>query len=264
MKITGILSISNGWGLEYPYPPVVLGLSTLCDNVLVGLDPSFSNDMVTVEALGLPNVEIVEAPWDRSNRNAGAEIAIQMDRLVSIACAGRSDWVVVMQADELLHEKDFPALRELMGRELTGPVNGFSLERLYFWRGLGTIRKDWNASLVRIFKPGTYSFLSEGTDKAGMYSGPLVAGEERKLSCKIYHYSRVDLDPMRISRRVRNLDSFFHAEETLIPENELPPYDFVPREYDNFGKAGPPKEVEEELVFFSGTHPLGIKEWYGV
>jgi hypothetical protein len=263
MKVTGILSLSNGDGLKYPYPVVVENLHRTCNNVIVGVDPNFPKDREVLEALGLPNLNLVDSTWNLDNRSGGTEIAIQMDKLVYLSSAQDSDWVVVMQADELVHEEDFKMLSAFMERHVDSSVTGFSMDRLYFWENLDTIRTDWEARLVRIFKPGTYSFMAEGTDKSGMFSAPVKPGECIDLPYKIYHYSRVD-SPEVISRRVRNLDALFHQDETLIPIEELPDYDFVTREFDNFSKSGFPKEVSGKLDKFNGTHPTGVKEWYDV
>jgi hypothetical protein len=264
MKVTGVLSISNGSGLQYPYPVVVHSLMRMCDDVIVGVDPEFPLDRKTLESFDLENdgLQIVDAPWDRTNRNGGTEIAVQMDKLVDIAQEQGSGWVVVMQADELLHDDDFPMFKAFMQRYLDTPTNGFSMERIYFWKDLDTVREDWKADLVRVFKPGTYSFMAEGTDKSGMFSAAVKPGEEIKLPYKIYHYSRVD-SPMVISKRVRNLDALFHPDEALIAVDDLPAYDFVTREYDNFAKAGLPTEVSGEVKPYKDTHPIGVREWYG-
>lgn len=256
--------MSNGSELKYPYPLVVHSLQRLCDDVIVGVDPNYSLDRKTIESFCLEGagLQIVDAPWDRENRHGGTEIALQMDRLVNLAELQGSDWVVVMQADELFHDEDFEMLRAFMDRNIDTNVTGLSTERTYFWRNLSTIRSDWCADLVRVFKPGMYSFLAESTSKDGMYSGPTSPGVEIKLPYKIYHYSRVDPDPMVISKRVRNLDTFFHEESTLIEVGDLPVYDFTTRTHDNFSKGTPPKEVDVNVRGFVGTHPLGVEEWY--
>lgn len=263
MKVTGILSIRDGAGLLYPYPVVLHSLQRLCDDVLVGVDPNFPLDRKTIESFELDGVEIVDAPWDTTNRSGGTEIALQMDKLVDRAKDQGSDWVIVMQADELFHDDDFPMLSAFMERNLHTSVTGFSTERIYFWKDLETIRADWNANLVRIFRPGTYSFLAEGTSKDGMFSGPTEEGEEVALPYKIFHYSRVDSNPMYISRRIRNLDGFFHPEDSLIAPDELPAYDFTPRTHDNFVRVVLPQQVEGEFEDFTGTHPSGVVAWYG-
>ncbi len=262
--IYGILSISNGVGLKYPFPPVVANLSKLCDKVLVGVDPAYPADILTIEALikaGMTNVNIIPAAWNRENIDAGSEIAIQMDSLVSVAKLDGATWVVVPQADELFLDEDFPMLRMFMERAAPDVI-GFSMERLYFWGSFNKVRKDWNAELVRIFRAGAFSFLADGTDKAGMYSGAVVPGRVVALPYKMYHYSRVG-SPQEISARVRNLDGLFHPSESLMEPEAVPAYDFVARSYDNYAKSGLPPEVSGEFVEFDGNHPSGIKEWFG-
>jgi len=260
MNVFGVLSIRNGSGLGYPYPLVVKNLSALCDHVLIGIDPAFPEDASVVAGLQCANVDVIDASWDMGNRNAGSEIAIQMDSLVQESQRRGADWVVVLQADELFHERDFEMLRLFMER--SDGVSGFRTNRLYFWRDLKTVRVDWGAEMVRIFRPGHYSFMAEGTDKAGMYSGKVREGNEVYLPYQIYHYSRVDR-PEEISKRVRNLDSFFHEDGVLLPKSELPEYDFVPREYDNFLKVGSPRAVSGVFDTFTGGHPDGVGAWYG-
>jgi len=171
-----------------------------------------------------------------------------------------AEWVVVLQADEMLHEDDFEYLRHTM-ESVPKEITGLATERLYFWGGLKKIRQDWNARLIRIFRPGYFSFLAENTDKAGMYSAATEPGEVIDISCNIYHYSRVG-SPSNISRRVRSLDAFFHPEEELIPIDDLPEYDFDGREFDNFNIVSPPPKKELTIVDYEGTHPLGVEEWY--
>lgn len=259
MKVFGILSISNGVGLQYPFGLVVHNLHRLCDEVILGLDPVFPADKKLVKGWELPNLTVIDAPWDLENRSGGTEIALQMDKLVGVAKDKGADWVVVLQADELLHDKDFSMLRTFMERKET--VDGFSMERLYFWQDLKIIRKDWNAEMVRIFRPGTYSFLADGATKDGMTTGKISAGGEMKLPFKIYHYSRIG-NPKTISKRIRNLDALFHPEENLIEEDKLPDYDFKTREFDNYSKNENPPEVEGVFETYTGTHPSSVKEYF--
>jgi hypothetical protein len=258
-SVAGILSISNAVGLNYPFCSVLTNLATLCDCVFIGVDPSFPEDEKRINTLEY-DYNIVTSFWNRKNKDRGTEIALQTDKVIEKAREEGADWVVVMQADELLHEKDFDMLRLFMKRADLS-TTGFSMKRLYFWKDLKTVRKDWNADLVRIFRPGTRSFMAKGTDKAGMYSGKLVPGKTIELPYYIYHYSRVG-DPKEISRRVRNLDSLFHEDITLIPEEDLPSYDFVPRKHDQFSIEGFPEEVEGEFEIFSGTHPVHVPSFF--
>jgi hypothetical protein len=123
------------------------------------------------------------------------------------------------------------------------------------------VRLDWQEALVRIFRPGTYSFLADNTDKAGMFSGQTVPGVEVGFDEHIYHYSRIG-NPAIISKRIRNLDTFFHPEDDLVPVEELPAYDFDTRAYDNYSTTEAPPKVDAEFSKFEGTHPEGVLEWF--
>jgi len=67
VRVTGILSVRNGAGLQYPYPVVIHNLHSLCDDVLVGLDPEFPEDREVV-AVNIPKfrdryrIKNLEAP----------------------------------------------------------------------------------------------------------------------------------------------------------------------------------------------------------
>jgi len=97
MKVTGILSVSNGTGLKYPFPLVVSSLSRMCSDVIIGVDPTYPEDRSAIESLQLTNLQLVDSVWDKSNRQGGTEIALKMDELTRIAKEQSSDWVVVMK-----------------------------------------------------------------------------------------------------------------------------------------------------------------------
>lgn len=258
-KIFGVLSISNATGLKYPFTAVVKNLVGLCDEVVVGVDPTYPEDRRVLD--GVPKVSIAPFRWHKDSSQSGREIALQMENVCTKAKHWGADWVVVLQADEFLHEKDFDLIRSFCNYYDNSEVDAFSLSRLYFWKDMDTLRKDWEFPLVRIFKPGKFSFLADNTDKAGMFSGRVQPGREMALPINIYHYSRVG-NPSDISRRVRNLDTFFHPEENLVKPLELPDYDFLPRSYDNYCIVEAPPLVDGEFEEFWGEHPQVVKEHY--
>lgn len=261
MKVTGVLSISKAKQLGYPFVPVVRNLLDFADEVIVGVDPTFPEDIEELKDSGL-NPTIIASWWNRQRKEAGREIALQMDYLVGQAGKSGADWVVVLQADEFLHEKDFLPLRKMLENASPGTI-GVLTQRLYFWENLNTVREDWNAELVRIFRPGFYSFLADNTDKAGMYSGKIFPGQEVIADEQIYHYSRIG-DPKTISKRVRNLDSFFHCDDDLVSESNLLEYNFSKlNQFDNFSISNPPPKADgARLVEYKGTHPKVVLDYF--
>ena len=95
-----------------------------------------------------------------------------------------------------------------------------------------------------------------------MSSAPKV-GRHVQSPVWMWHYVRMG-DPMTIARRVRNLDTFYHDPATLIPEDQLQPYDFKPREFDNTSlvDSEKPREVARDFRTYKGKHPLPFVDRY--
>lgn len=259
MTISGIMPLRNAVKLGYPFELAIRSLRPLCDEVVVLVDPTSEDDTLErVKALS-PD-RIVESAWDMTNHagHVHGEIAKQTAR----ACeAASGDWILSLQADEVLHEGEVGLLREAMARAEREGRTGIEMKRLYFYGDLGHIRDDWTVWLLRLFRKGHWA--------ADPVSGAMqfiaaTEGERRMHGpARIYHYSRVG-DPMEVARRVRNLDLFYHLPATVGEVEE--PYDFTKtRKLDTYVK-GHVAEVDPAatLTPFTGTHPAGVREHFGV
>ena len=58
-------------------------------------------------------VEIVETVWDDSLRKGGKVLAVETNKAFE-AIPLEYDWCIYIQADEVLHEKDYPEIKEAM------------------------------------------------------------------------------------------------------------------------------------------------------
>jgi len=231
----------------------------VCDEVLLAYDPT-TDDGTPELALQLREelgIVLFESPWNMDNMDKGFEIGHQSQVAVD-ACSPDTDWRLCVQQDEAVHEKDAPVLRHLVQKPGSENAAGFSFVRPYFYGNLHTIRKDWSVEIIRLTRrdaPLTYDgFDGQNcvpTGPCGVYSSGVW----------LYHYSRIGA-PDVIAKRVRNVDSFFHAEENLPKESELFPYDFTTREYDSYAFTENPKETDSELLTYEGTHPLPFAKLY--
>jgi len=201
------------------------------------------------------DIVLFESPWDMLNMKAGLEIGHQ-SQVALEACSPATEWRLCVQQDEAFHEDDHAKIRELV-REAPPSVNGFDFVRPYFYGNLRTIRRDWSVQLTRLTRKGTHTY--DGFD--GQNSMPTVPPVHNPSEVWMYHYSRMG-DPALIAKRVRNVDTFFHPEENLPKESELPPYDFTTREYDSYAFTENPRETRSELLNYVGTHPLPFAELY--
>jgi hypothetical protein len=223
MKLSGVLPLRNGVSLGYPFDLAIRSLQRLCDEVVVSVDPTGDDGTAEcVAALGVDRV--IESRWDMSNYHdfgerpgVRHEIARQTEIVVD---AARGDWIFSLQADEMIHECEIPTIRAAIEEAERGGVTGLETKRLYFYGSLASYRAGWTLPLVRLFR--AYAWVP---DFDAMQFVPVGPQPKRAIEPKIYHYSRIG-DPLLVARRIRNLDHFYHAPETILDDSEVAPYRF--------------------------------------
>lgn len=256
-NISGCVAARNSVKFGYPLRQCLQSLRPICDEVVLAYDPS-TDDGTHELALQLRDeldITLFESPWDMTNMKRGLEIGHQ-SQVAMAACSPATEWRICVQQDEAFHEDDHNRLRELV-RTAPNVVNGFDVIRPYFYGNLHTIRRDWSVQITRIIRKGTHTY--DGFD--GQNCVPIGKPVHAISGLWLYHYSRIG-DPTVIAKRVRNVDTFFHAEENLPKESELPPYDFSTREFDSYAFTENPKATNSELLTYHGTHPYPFAELY--
>lgn len=257
-KISGYTIARNVVKFKYPIRECLTTLRPICEDVVLAYDPytdDGTDDVVRKLAQDL-DLTLFESRWNMDNIDKGLELGVQTD-IAMQQC--RNDWRLYLQLDEAFHEDDVDAITELPSRAETVQAFGIDFQRVYFYGNLHTIRKDWTAIITRLTYKDTHTY-SQGD---GMSCVPSERRWSRHMPSELwmYHYSRLG-DPELISKRVRNMDTFYHQDEDLIPEAELPAYDFTTRQWDNYARAGLPPEVQDVILTYLGTHPLPFAELY--
>lgn len=256
-SISGCVAARNSVKFGYPLRQCVEALLPICDEVVLSYDPT-TNDGTHELALQLRDelgIVLFESPWNMDNMDRGFEIGHQSQVAVD-ACSPDTEWRLCVQQDEAFHEDDAGMIRSLV-RE-AGDVDAFQFVRPYFYENLHTIRKDWSVEIIRLTRKNAF-ITYEGFDGQNcVATGPCRVSS---TGVWLYHYSRVG-DPNVIARRVRNVDSFFHVEDNLPKESDLPPYDFTTREYDSYAFTENPKKIEGVMLTYQGTHPFPFATLY--
>lgn len=236
--LVGLTLIRNGNRLRYPWKQCISSLDTLCDQVIVNCD--VSSDDGTAEDLNSfcsvsHHTKVCASAWDMDNTGDGRELAYQVN--IMLPYVPRDAWVVYMQADEMIHEKDFENLHKFI-HDVSSHVSQIELFRTYFWRDLQHRLSKEEIWLGRIFRAGTHEVGGDG-----MY---LVRkqGDVIRSPFWIYHYSRIGSEK-DITNRVRTLDRLFHPEEEV-------------QAYQDFQYG----DQRGNLLEYGGTHPKGIEEFY--
>lgn len=265
MGISGFTVARNVVRLGYPATQSIESFRPICDELILSYDP-WSDDGTEEWARKIAqdlDLRLFESKWEvmesgqmwyDKERDIN-EIARQTAKA---AAECNHEWNLYVQLDEAFHEDDHETIRDLA----TGSppnVTGIDFLRVCFFRDLHTIRADWSVPCTRMVRKGTHDYLVPG---GGMSSAP-TSGIHAPSGVWMFHYVRIG-DPQAIARRVRNLDTFYHDPKTLLPEEELSPYDFKTRKHDNYAidPADRHEEIEGEFRVYKGHHPAPFAELY--
>jgi len=234
--------LRNGLKMDYPFREAILSALPVCDLFYyVAVGQSEDDTRAAVAALNDPRLVILDSQWDLSLREGGKVLAQETNKL--LAQLPPCDWALYLQADEVLHEDDYPALRESLERYVHDPrVEGLVFDYLHFYgsyRWVGASRR-WYRREVRVIRP--WPDMQAYRDAQGFRR----AGRKlrvKRSGARIFHYGWVR-PPEKQRAKLQELHRYWHDDTwiaTHLPERFI---------YDG----------HDRLVPFSGTHPAVMKE----
>jgi hypothetical protein len=242
MKISGFSFVRNGVLFDYPFLESIRSILPICDEFVVAAGNSDDDSIARIQSLNDPKIEIVETVWDESLRTGGAILAQQTDIALNHTSG---DWAFYLQADEVVHERDLPVIRQAMLLHLDDPsVEGLLFNFVHFYgsyRYVGTSRK-WYRREIRVVRNriGVQSWR----DAQGFRIG------QRKMNVKsvdasIYHYGWVK-PPIIQQRKQMSFNRLWHSD-SWVSEHVKRGDQF---DYSTGGM----------LSVFDGTHPATMKK----
>ena len=243
MKISGFSFVRNAVKLYYPVVESIKSALPLVDEFVIACGDSDDGTTGMIRSIGDPKVKIIETVWDPAQFVKGASNAVQTNIALD-ACTG--DWCFYLQADEVLHEKYLPVLRERMEKYLEVPeVEGLLFDYVHFYGSynLYQVAHNWYASEIRIIRSGTGARSWESAQ------GFRIEGRKLRVvpaGAEIYHYGWVR-PPVKMMKKQIALSSVHHEKEWVeerYPDDEA---DF------NFGSL-------KTCRRFTGTHPVVMKK----
>ncbi len=243
MKISGFTFVKNAVQLYYPIVEAISSILPICDEIIVACGDSDDGTTDLVRSIGDDRIRIIETVWDPKYFVRGAINARQTNVALD-QCTG--DWCFYMQADEVVHERDLPGLREKMARYLDDPeVEGLLFDYKHFYGDYDhyQIGRNWYRHEVRIVRNGIGAQSWE--------SAQSFRKDGRKLrvvraDADIYHYGWVR--PPKAMTRKQIAMATIHKNAKWIQEH----YPDQTAQYD-FGKL-------KSRVAFTGTHPAVMKD----
>ncbi len=251
MRISGFSFVRNGVKLYYPVVESILSVLPLVDEFVVAVGKGDPDDTTrdAIAAIGSDKIRIIDTVWEERHFDRGIVNAIQTD-IAKEACTG--DWLLYLQADEVIHERYLPVIKkrceELLGRT---EVEGLLFRYKHFWGDYWHyhVSHGWYRSEIRVIRnrPDIHSWQSaQSFRRFDYYEGPRQPKGHHKLKvarvdAEIYHYGWVR-PPHLMTTKGRALDTVHRGVEwgRRAAEEATRPFDYGPL---------------DRLAVFTGSHP---------
>lgn len=255
MKISAFTYVRNGKTFGYPFIESIKSLLPIVDEYIVVVGDSTDGTREAVEKIGDDKIKIVDTIWD-DNLRKGGKVFAQQANIGLDSTSIDSDWLFHLQADEVIHEKDFPIILKTLEENLYNKkVDGFLLKFINFFGDFNHYcpSRRFHQREIRIIR-NDRSFRSY-RDSMGFrkFNIPQAIHEKgtkllvKQMEATVYHYS---WSKTPITQKAKNIEfgKRYHATDDFIKDFEAvhgDAYDY--REYDY-------------LKVFTGTHPEAVQQ----
>jgi hypothetical protein len=214
MKVSGFTIVRHGTKFDYPYLESLRSLLPLVDELVVNVGIGEDDTLAAVKRFaaeeGAGKVMWFESHWplDDPEKKRGGQILAEQTNLALDRCTG--DWCIYLQADEILHEEDYPKIRAALRAHVADPnVHGLLFDYVHFYGSFDVVRNSRGAYRreVRIVKraSGARSVGDAQSFRLNDGSKPNVIAS----GAKIYHYGWVR-PPEVMKAKTAFMDTLYH------------------------------------------------------
>jgi hypothetical protein len=245
MRISGFSFSRNAEKLYYPVAESIRSILPICDEFVVAVGRGDPDDRTreAILAIGDPKIRVVDTEWTDRERLRGW-VHSQQTNIALSRCSG--DWCFYLQADEVIHERDLPAIRgrcaELLGDR---SVEGLLFRYRHFWGDYAHchLSHAWYPEEIRIIRNGAgiESWRSAQSFRRGGRKLRVC-----RVDAEVYHYGWV-----RPPRLMQGKNREFSATH-LGREAAAARFAGAGAAYD-YGSL-------ERIPRYDGTHPAVMRE----
>lgn len=245
MKVCGFSFVRNGVAFDYPFVEAIRSILPLCDEVIVAVGNSTDNTLEKVRAID-PRVKAIPTIWNEGLRDGGQVLAEETDKAFSLI-PPQYDWAFYIQADEVLHEKYVPVIRDTMQEYLNQPdVDGLLFNYLHFFGSYDYVgsKYSWYRREIRIVRnrKDIHSYRdAQGFRKTGNHKLRV-----KPVDAYIYHYGWAR-NPAAMKGK-ENFKIRYYKNDDWIEQ------------HDNQAEVFEYNEAHEPVEPFRGTHPAVMRQ----
>lgn len=232
--------VKNATKLYYPIKEAILSILPICDEfvIAVGKGDEDDNTREEIESINSDKIKIIDTVWDEKDFVAGRINAIQTNIALE-QCTG--DWCFYIQADEVVHEKYLPIIKDRCLELLDDQeVEGLVFDYRHFWGDYDHyhISHGWYKREVRVIRNGI-GICSRGDAQGFSRNGEKIKAAQ--VFAEIFHYGWVR-PPHLMQNKRKALDTVYWGKKAVEDS-----YAKAPKEFD-YGPL-------DRLSVYKGTHP---------
>lgn len=238
VPISGFTVLRNGVRMGYPFLESIRSLLPIVDEMVIGLGQSDDGTREQLAALNDPKIRIIDTIWDTSKTKGGLILSEKTNEALD-QC--RHDWCFYIQADEVVHEMDLPAIhRAVQANDRNSEVQGLLFRYIHFYGSYSTIAtsRKWYRNEVRIVRK------SSGIRSHNDAQGFRVQGEKpfvRPANARIFHYGWVK-PPETMGEKSKLFNRLWHGNKMDNQFNDF--------QYDR----------QYGLKYYKGDHPAVMRK----
>lgn len=244
MFVSGFTIARNVVQADYPVKEAILSILPLCDEVIVAIGKSEDASREYIQSIASDKIKIIDTVWDDTLREGGKVLAVETNKALA-AVSPQSDWCIYIQADECMHESDYPTMQAAMEKYVDNQdVDGLLFKYKHFYGNYSYLAdsRSWYRNEIRIIKnnPEIKSYkdaqgFRKGTEKLRVKS----------IEASVYHYGWVK-HPEKLLFKLKQARKLWHSDEFIEKEYaKMEEFDFS--EVDSLRK-------------FEGQHPAVMTE----
>lgn len=240
MVVSGFTIVRNAIRYDYPVVESILSVLPLVDEFIVLVGNSDDGTRELIESIWSEKIKIFDSIWDDSLREGGRVLAVETDKAQQLIRKD-ADWAIYIQADELMHQDDYSAIKNAMTKWLkTKEVDGLLFDYTHFYGDYQFVAdsRKWYRNEIRVIRPhaGVQSWKdAQGFRKQGQKL------RVKKANARIFHYGWVK-PPEKQQAKQENFHKMWHDDAWL--DHHVPKVD----EFDY--------SAIDSVARFTGTHPL--------
>jgi hypothetical protein len=247
MKVCGFCMVKNAIKYDYPVVEAISSILPLCDRFIVAIGDCEDDTRELISSIGDDRIEILDTVWDPQLRDGGRVLAAETNKALD-AIPPDFDWCFYIQADEVVHEKFHPAIRQSMEENLGDTaVDGLIFRYRHFFGTYDYVAdsRRWYRYEIRIIRNN--KDIRSWNDAQGFRwtDGRKLTGV--KTGAEMYHYGWVR-PPKLMKDKVEGAKLYWSADSKHIRTMDQPADEYA---YE---------EAYDSLSRFAGTHPRVMQE----